>query len=400
MDMRVGYKRTEIGVIPEDWQLRPLLSTVHIASGQVDPKNEPFRSMILVAPDHVESVTGRLLTRQTAADQKAISGKYLFAKGDIVYSKIRPNLRKAILPDFGGLCSADMYPLKPAKDVSAGFMLAVILGNQFSTYAESVSLRSGMPKINRTEMAGYVVALPPTKAEQEAIAEALSDTDALIESLERLIAKKRQIKQGAMQELLRPKDGWMREKLGDLANIQRGASPRPIDSPIWFDDNSMIGWVRISDVTRSGMFLRETTQRLSPLGVKNSRQVDRGNLIMSICATVGRPIITEIDTCIHDGFVVFDNLRSSKHFLYYILKLIEADWSKHGQTGSQMNLNTGLINQTEVEIPRTEVEQEEIAGVFLSMDAEIAALKAKVIKVRQIKQGMMHNLLTGKIRLL
>ena len=95
-------------MIPEDWQLRPLLTVVRVASGQVDPKVEPYHSMILVAPDHIESGSGRLLKKETAGDQYAISGKYLFADGDIVYSKIRPYLRKAIFADFDGLCSADM----------------------------------------------------------------------------------------------------------------------------------------------------------------------------------------------------------------------------------------------------------------------------------------------------
>jgi len=117
VEVRPGYKQTEVGVIPEDWQLRPMLSAVRVATGQVDPKVEPYRSMTLVAPDHIESNSGRLLKKETASDQRAISGKYLFVKGDIVYSKIRPYLRKAILADFDGLCSADMYPLKPASDV-------------------------------------------------------------------------------------------------------------------------------------------------------------------------------------------------------------------------------------------------------------------------------------------
>ena len=247
----------------------------------------------------------------------------------------------------------------------------------------------------------------PTKAEQEAIAEALSDADALIESLEQLLIKKRLLKQGAMQELLTGKKRlpgfggqWEVKRLGELANIQRGASPRPIDSPIWFDENSSVGWVRISDVTKSGMYLLETTQRLSPLGVQHSRPVSRGNLIMSICATVGRPIVTEIEACIHDGFVVFDNLRTNKHFLYYILQSIESDWSRHGQTGSQMNLNTGLINQTEISVPPTLPEQTAIATILSDMDAEIAALETKLTKARQIKQGMMQELLTGRIRLI
>ena len=201
MEVRAGYKQTEVGVIPEDWDVRPLLTTVRIANGQVDPKTEPYKSMILVAPDHIESATGRLLDQQTGAEQRAISGKYLFSEGDIVYSKIRPYLRKAILAEFSGLCSADMYPLKPANDVSAGFMLAVLLGHRFSKYAESVSVRSGMPKINRAELSEYVVALPP-HLEQRAIAGALGDVDELIGALDQLIAKKHDLKQAAMQRLL------------------------------------------------------------------------------------------------------------------------------------------------------------------------------------------------------
>ena len=190
----------------------------------------------------------------------------------------------------------------------------------------------------------------PPLPEQRAIATALSDVDGLLGGLDRLIAKKRDLKQAAMQQLLTGQTRlpgfhgeWEVKRLGELAKIQRGASPRPIDSPVWFDDRSSIGWVRISDATRAGMFLLETTQQLSPLGVKHSRPVATGSLIMSICATVGRPIITKIDVCIHDGFVVFENLQADQRFLYYVLKWIEPDWSKHGQTGSQMNLNTGLI---------------------------------------------------------
>ena len=251
------------------------------------------------------------------------------------------------------------------------------------------------------------IPLPPTQAEQEVIAEALSDADALIESLEQLLTKKRHLKQAAMQELLTGKKrlpgfsgAWKVKRLRELADIQRGASPRPIDSPIWFDDKSAVGWVRISDVTKSGMYLLDTTQRLSALGIQHSRPVSRGSLIMSICATVGRPVITKIDTCIHDGFVVFDNLRATQSFMYYVLQSIEDDWSRHGQTGSQMNLNTTLINSTEVSVPPTIEEQTAIADLLLDMDAELADLEVQLTKAGAIKQGMMQKLLTGEIRLI
>ena len=252
--------------------------------------------------------------------------------------------------------------------------------------------------INKTEFSKIQIPLPPL-SEQEKIAEVLSDTDLWIESTEALLAKKRQIKKGAMQKLLSPKEDWEVRKLGEVVKITRGASPRPIDNPIWFQEDSKIGWVRISDVSKSNKFLFRTTQKLSPEGISKSRFVHSNSLIMSICATLGKPIITTFDVCIHDGFVVFSDLKIEKEYLYNYLKFIEDDWSKTGQTGSQMNLNTTIINGTEINFPE-KAKQQEIAEILSSMDLEIESLENRLQKARQLKQGMMQDLLTGKVRLI
>ncbi|MBQ4796839.1 restriction endonuclease subunit S, partial [Pectobacterium versatile] len=104
------------------------------------------------------------------------SGKYIFHSGDTIYSKIRPYLRKAIYADFDGLCSADMYPLRPKEGIEPKYILPLVLGNRFSKYAESVSVRSGIPKINRTEIADFLFVIPSQREEQTAIANVLFDT--------------------------------------------------------------------------------------------------------------------------------------------------------------------------------------------------------------------------------
>ena len=194
-----------------------------------------------------------------------------------------------------------------------------------------------------------------------------------------------------------PED-WRALAIGLIANVIRGASPRPIDSPVWFDSHSKIGWLRISDVTDSGKFLFDTTQNLSAAGIANSRPVKSGSLVMSICATVGRPIITRKDVCIHDGFVVFDNLKADKEYLYYVLLNMEPSWSKHGQTGSQMNLNTGLIRSTSVPLPPL-AEQRAISEALSDVDESLAALEALIAKKRAFKQAAIQQLITGKTRL-
>ena len=194
-----------------------------------------------------------------------------------------------------------------------------------------------------------------------------------------------------------PQD-WDVVELGSVAEIQRGASPRPIDSPIWFSQSSNVGWLRISDVTKSEKYLYNTIQNLSKEGIKNSRYVAKDSLIMSICATVGKPIINRKDICIHDGFVVFRNPQFAIEFMFYVLQEYESKWGNQGQTGSQMNLNTDLIKNKIVCLPPLS-EQTAIATALSDTDALISSLKALIAKKKAIKLSAMQNLLSGKIRL-
>jgi type I restriction enzyme S subunit len=418
MGLKAGYKQTEVGVIPEEWESTSVLGIASSSRNAI--VGGPFGSD-LVSNDYVDD--GVPVIRGQNMGNRWVSGSFAFVSptkaasleanlahpGDIVITQRGTLGQVSLVPDAPYpryLISQSQMKLSVNREMADPlFFYYLFTGEQQQEYIRQNTIQTGVPHTNLGILRKIPVPRPPLP-EQRAIAEALSDVDALIGALDRLIAKKRDLKQAAMQQLLTGQKRlpgfsgeWEVKRLRQLAKIQRGASPRPIDSPIWFDDSSTVGWVRISDVTRAGMYLRETEQRLSLLGVQTSRPVRRGSLIMSICATVGWPIITEIDTCIHDGFVVFDHLRADQRFLYYILKSIEPNWSRHGQTGSQMNLNTGLITGTEVSIPPTVAEQTAIAEVLSDMDTEIAALERRRDKTRALKQGMMQELLTGRTRL-
>jgi type I restriction enzyme S subunit len=195
------YQESALGWIPKSWHLAPLVSKVGFPQGQVDPRALPYKHWTLIAPDHIETGSGRLLAKVTAEDQNAISGKYVCAPDDIIYSKIRPYLRKAVLADEIGLCSADMYPLRPNNGMSPRFLLAVILGNHFSQFAESVSMRSGFPKINRKELAEYIGGWPDT-AEQHVIGLLLTQADRQQIIAENELTKLTELKAGLMDDLL------------------------------------------------------------------------------------------------------------------------------------------------------------------------------------------------------
>jgi type I restriction enzyme S subunit len=415
MNMKPGFKQTELGLIPADWIVRDLGSLIEssrsIRYGIVQPGKSDSRGRYMVrGQDYSDgwSDPSELFRVSPAVEERYANAR--IKTGDILITIVGASTgRVAVVPSWldGANITQTTARVAISSAIASSSYCSYVLSSWYGNRQVQNYIKGGaQPGLNCSDIEKFLIPLPPSKAEQQAIAEALSDVDALIESLEQFLIKKREIKQGTMQELLSGKrrllgfkGKWEVKELGKLASIQRGASPRPIDSPIWFDEKSSVGWVRISDVTKSGMYLRETLQRFSTIGIQHSRPVARDSLIMSICATVGRPIITEIDTCIHDGFVVFDHLQTDMHFLYYMLRAIEGDWSRYGQTGSQMNLNTGLINRTEVPVPPTGEEQRAIATILADMDAEITALESKLDKARQIKQGMMQELLTGRIRL-
>jgi type I restriction enzyme S subunit len=150
-----------LGDVPVGWTVKRFQRCVYVAEGQVDPTNGNFANMSLIAPNHIESGTGRLLALETSAEQGAESGKYLCKTGDVVYSKIRPALRKVCIAPEECLCSADMYPLRPHSGLTARFLFWLILSEQFSALAELESQRVAMPKINRESLKAVMLAVPP-----------------------------------------------------------------------------------------------------------------------------------------------------------------------------------------------------------------------------------------------
>jgi type I restriction enzyme S subunit len=182
-----------------------------------------------------------------------------------------------------------------------------------------------------------------------------------------------------------------KQLLGEICNIKRGASPRPIADSKWFDENSNIGWVRISDVTKSKKYLNKTTQYLSNEGVKKSRLIEKGSLIMSICATIGKPIYTNFTVCIHDGFVVFDKLSENKEFIYYYLDMIKKTWYKYGQPGIQVNLNSNIVSSEKINLPSIP-EQTKIANFLTKIDNKINLVEKQLTDSKQYKKSLLQQM--------
>lgn len=164
-----------LGDVPEHWETTRFSRQISIAKGQVDPTVEPYSSMSLIAPNHLEAKTGRLLHQETASEQGAISSKYLCRTGDVIYSKIRPALAKVVIAPSDCLCSADMYPLSPGDSLHANYLFWLLLSGAFTAWSVLESDRVAMPKINRATLNGYYIPMPPF-SEQTAIVRHLDET--------------------------------------------------------------------------------------------------------------------------------------------------------------------------------------------------------------------------------
>jgi len=164
----VALKETEIGPVPEGWDVARFSEVVDIAKGQIDPTKEPYKRLLHIGPENIVPGTGQVVGMKTAGDIGLISGQFYFTSEQVIYSKIRPYLKKAAFPKIEGTCSADMYPLKPKDDrLSSEFLFQYLLSDKFSNDAISFQDRTGIPKINRQQLGLINLPRPPLKIQQQ-----------------------------------------------------------------------------------------------------------------------------------------------------------------------------------------------------------------------------------------
>lgn len=174
-----------LGEIPREWQVDRFKYHCSITEGQIDPKDERFSERILIAPNHIASGTGHILYTETANEQGAISGKYMVKSGQIIYSKIRPELNKVCISQGDWLCSADMYPIQTQQSILPNYLFYFLLSDPFVRLMVDESMRVAMPKVNRETLVDCPIPIPSLD-EQNSIAIFLDNETSKID----LLAKK------------------------------------------------------------------------------------------------------------------------------------------------------------------------------------------------------------------
>ena len=184
---------------------------------------------------------------------------------------------------------------------------------------------------------------------------------------------------------------WEEKCIGEIADIVRGASPRPIQDPKWFDSNSEIGWLRISDVTSQNGRIHSLEQKISKLGQEKTRVLTEPHLLLSIAATLGKPVVNYVKTGVHDGFLIFMNPKFDREFMFQWLEMFREKWNRYGQPGSQVNLNSDIVKNQKILIPSME-EQQAIGAYFSNLDNLISAHQEKISQLETLKKKLLQDM--------
>lgn len=423
--VKQGYKQTEIGVIPEQW-------TVSTIGAIADVKTGPFGSA-LHADDYVQDGTPIItvehlgetgLTRQnlpkvSEEDRRRLSA-YSMQDGDIVFSRVGSVDRNAYVTaaENGWLFSGRILRIRTkSKELSTQYLGYYFKSEDTKERIRGVAVGQTMASLNTKLMNAFKVILP-TVEEQKNIAALLSDMDTLVSTLEKQISKKKAIKQGAMQELLTGKrrlpgssGEWRTEIIPNVLQKQEGIKIGPFGSQLRKEYLLEDGPYRVygqenvyaQDFSIGNRYLnREKYRQLQ------SCEIHSGDFLISTMGTVGKCAIvpSSIQPGIMDSHLIRLRINEQKLMPEYLLHLFSEDLGYlKGQTsklsvgGIMDGLSTKIVNALNVFYPEDLSEQKAIADILSEMDMEIAALEEKLAKYRQVKQGMMQQLLTGKIRL-
>ncbi|HII91301.1 MAG TPA: hypothetical protein HA262_03800, partial [Methanosarcina sp.] len=419
-----GYKQTEVGVIPEDWDVKKLGEVVDIDADNLSAGTSVDYAFNYISLEDVDEGLLRSYSSQIFGSAPSRARRRL-RYGDVLVSTVRPNLKSHLL--FGQrqgewICSTGFSVVR-CKNSSAvpSYIFSHLFATTITKQIESLLTGSNYPAINGKDVKALLIPLPPTLAEQEAIAEALSDADTLIGSLEQLVAKKRQIKQGAMQELLTGKrrlpgfgegKGYKQTEVGvipeDWSAVDYISFGQVIDGdrgvhyPSAFDlqDTGYCLFLNAGNVTKEGFRFSEcqfiSTEKDKKL---NKGKLSRGDVILTTRGTLGNfayytKRVPFEHIRINSGMVILRNTAETvtNTYQYLVLRsqIVESQIERLSFGSAQPQLTVKGISTLKIPLPPTKSEQEAIATILSDMDSEISALEEKLAKTRQIKQGMMQ----------
>lgn len=403
MVIKEGYKQTEIGEIPKDWEVKSF-KEVSYMKGRIGwqglnqteftmNSNEPFLITGMnfkngaIRWDEVYHISEERY--EIAKDIQLKDDDVLMTKdgtiGKLLYVENIPYPYKASL-------NSHLLVFRPLKNsYNPKYLYYNLLSPYFFKYIELTKSGTTFFGISQTSVGEYKIILPPL-AEQTAIATALSDADGLITGLEKLIAKKRNIKQGVIQQLLKPKEGWMNNEIGNVFQFRQGVQCA-IEKQSTEDSIGLKRFIRIVDLSQT----KEIPRYINDPGL--SHHIKKTDLFMVRYGNPGLLGYGYDGVIANNLFRLIPKIRIESNFFYYLLYSKNEDILQLSSSTTMAALNFTSLKILKLDYPKSLSEQTRIAKILSDMDGELSALEQKLEKYKKVKLGMMQELLSGKTRL-
>ncbi|MBS1511016.1 MAG: restriction endonuclease subunit S [Bacteroidetes bacterium] len=411
MKVTKGYKQTELGEIPDDWHFKTFGEVMKgFSSGQTPSRSvkKYYTGKIpwitsgelnyKVITDTIEKITAEAATN---THLKTIPvGTFLMAITGLEAEGTRGSCGITGVEVTTNQSCMALYPNDKELTTEYLFQFYVKYGNWLAfKYCQGTKQQSYTGKIAKT----LPIIFPPTVEEQNAITNALNEIDSLIADLQKLITKKQNIKQGTMQVLLTGKKRlrgfkgqWEEKCLDDVIEIIADGGTPATSNQSYFGGN--INWIVIEDIKDK---IHSTRQTLTELGLSrsSSKLWSPGTIILSTGATIGEVGITYVHAATKQGICgIVVRKNTSNLFLKYWLQFNKSILLSKAQGSTIKEIRPPIILKLNISIPDIH-EQHEIANVLKVIDQEIEILQRQLSKYKLMKEGMMQNLLTGKVRL-
>jgi type I restriction enzyme, S subunit len=384
------YKKTDIGIIPSDWDIDYIKNLAVIKTGS---RNTQDRIENGLYPFFVRSQTVERINSYSFDGEAVLTAGDGVGVGKVIHY---------VNEKFD--CHQRVYRISDFSEKLNGYYFYLYFSNNFLSRIMQMTAKSSVDSVRMDMIANMQIPIPPSKTEQTAIATALSDADALISSLEKLIAKKRNIKQGAMQKLLQPTKGWEVKPFKDLCWFQEGPGLRN-----WQFTTRGIKVINVTNLENGYLNLDRTDRHISLEEFHKMYEhfeIDENDIVVASSGnSYGKVAVVrkqDLPLLMNTSVIRFKPLKELDYD--FLLTYLKSNQFKNQidlliTGGAQPNFGPVHLNKISINLPPTIEEQTRIATILLDMENEIVALETKLEKYRKVKLGMMQNLLTGKIRL-
>ncbi len=395
----------------EGWGRRKLGECAGQRTEKVTPTTVDTRPY--VALEHLAQGRPALLGWSSAGS--ATSAKTVFFAGDVLFGKLRPNLKKAATARFDGVCSTDILPLFGKEGLDSAFLLQLAHWERFQQHAVATASGTKMPRTSWKQLGDFTFLCPPP-SEQRKIAAVLSSVDDAIEKTQAAVDQVRIAKRGVMRELFTrglpgrhrrfkrtelgelPEE-WMAMTLADAATVVGGGTPSRAQSIYW---NGEVPWATPTDVTAlSGRTISETASYVTETGLANSSAtlLSPNSLLMTTRATIGACAINRVAMATNQGFQSLVPKRETcvVDFLYYLVQYHGRRLEQLAAGSTFREVSKRAVRGFRVHLPRLS-EQRRIASVLSSMDDTAEKSRRLIDGLQIVKRGLLSALLTGEIR--